>query len=297
MAVVVLLSAAGCREPPGADGIPTGTAWFRFAAPSSAHPDREIRVYTYRPAAHGADDPILFVMHGASRNADDYRDRWIEAADRYRLLIVAPRIDEDDFSWEEFRLGGVVRNREALPVPADGPPRSDWTFTLMERLFDHVRAVTGSRRDHYDLFGHSAGGQFAHRFTLFLPGARTGTILAANAGWYTFPTTNVRFPYALAGFPTRPPLGPPDYAGMFGKRLVLVLGTADTERDRNLLKTPEADAQGPHRLARGHAFFTAGQTLAVQMGLPFRWEVVEVPGVGHSSADVVPHVARWLYGG
>lgn len=294
--MTILLAVAGCRHVGEGDPIPVGAASFSFSAPSPSHPDRVLRVYTYRPGSHGPDDPVMLVMHGASRNADDYRDRWIEAADRYNLLIVAPRIDKGDFSSEEFRLGGVVRNREESPVPPDSPPKAGWTFSLMDRLFLHVRALSGSRQEQYDFFGHSAGGQFAHRFAMFLPTARTRTIIAANSGWYTFPTDAVRFPYDLAGFPGRPPLGPPDYAGMFNKHLVIMLGTADTVRDRNLLMTPEADAQGMNRLERGRAYFAAGKALATRLNLPFRWEVVEAPGVAHSSADMIPLSARWLYG-
>ena len=296
LAAAILLALVGCWEGHGGDQIPTGIASFRFPAPAAGQPERTIRVYTYRPANHGANDPIVLVMHGISRNADDYRDRWIEAADRYNLLIAAPHIEERDFSWEEFRLGGVVRDRGEVPVPINGPSKSDWTFTLMDRLFLHVRDVTGSRTERYDFFGHSAGGQFAHRFVMFLPSARTRVVISANSGWYTFPTAPPPFPYGLGGLPNQLPLGPPDYAGMFGKRLVIMLGTADTARDRNLLATPEAEAQGRNRVARGRAYFAAGEAQAARLGLPFRWEVVEVPGVGHSSADLIPHAARWLYG-
>jgi pimeloyl-ACP methyl ester carboxylesterase len=296
LVATMLLVLVGCGERHDGFLIPTGTAWFRFPVPSTAQPARTIEVYTYRPESHGADDPIVMVMHGASRNADDYRDRWVEVADRYRLLIVAPRIDERGFSWEEFRLGGVVRNREEVPVPPNGPLKSDWTFTLMDRLFDHVRDVTSSQTEWYDFFGHSAGGQFAHRFAMFLPSAKTRVVISANSGWYTFPTAELPFPYGLGGFPDQPPLGPPDYPGLFGKRLVIMLGTADTVRDRNLLTTPEADAQGQNRLERGRAYHEAGKVLATRLDLPFRWEVVEVPGIEHSSATMIPHAARWLYG-
>jgi hypothetical protein len=48
-----------------------------------------------------------------------------------------------------------------------------------------------------------------------------------------------------------------------GKRMTVLLGTADTNRDDpDLRKTPEADAQGPHRFARGQAFFAQGQQAA-----------------------------------
>jgi len=294
--VAVVVAVARIAAAGEAVGIPVGRSWFTFPAPSATKPARSMRVYTYRPANHGSDDPIVLVMHGASRNADDYRDRWIASAKRYRLLIAAPRIDKKSFSWEEFRLGGIVADREKTPVPVDGPGRADWTSILMDRIFDHVRRVSGSRMQHYDFFGHSAGGQFAHRFAMFLPTSRARVVIAANAGWYTFPTAEARFPFGLAGFPDRPPLGPPDHAAMFAKRLVIMLGKDDTVRDRNLLTMPEADAQGLHRLARGRAFVAAGRALAEKLGLPFRWQVLEMPGIGHSSRELAPPAADWLYG-
>jgi pimeloyl-ACP methyl ester carboxylesterase len=292
----MVLAFAPCACAAETAGIPAGASRFRFPAPSTAKPDRTLRVYTYRPAGHGPDDPIVLVMHGASRNADDYRDRWIASAERYRLLIVAPRIDKRGFSWEEFRLGGIATNREAFPVPADGPEKATWTFTLMDRIFEHVRGVTRSRVQHYDFFGHSAGGQFAHRFAMFYPASLARFVIAANSGWYTFPTADARFPFGLAGFPDKPPLGPPDHAAMFAKRLVVMLGKDDTFRDSNLLTIPEAEAQGRHRLARGRAFIAAGRAVAAERGLPFRWQLLEVPGIGHSSRELVPPAAAWLYG-
>jgi poly(3-hydroxybutyrate) depolymerase len=45
---------------------------------------------------------IVFVMHGVSKNADKYRDVWIEEADKCRLLIVAPLFDSQQWGSGEY---------------------------------------------------------------------------------------------------------------------------------------------------------------------------------------------------
>ena len=61
--------------------------------------------------------------------------------------------------------------------------REKWAFSTIEHLFDEMRVDQAS----YVLFGHSAGGQFAHRMALFRPDSRASVIVAANPGWYTMP--------------------------------------------------------------------------------------------------------------
>ena len=53
-----------------------------------------------------------------------------------------------------------------------------------------------------------------------------------------------------------------------------------------LRKTPEADRQGAHRLARGRTFFSLGAARADALGVDFGWRLQEVPGAAHSNAWV-----------
>ena len=70
------------------------------------HPDRPIEVNFYRPVDHGPDDPVVIVQHGMLRNGDEYRDFWVPAAEKHRILIVAPT-----FSDAHFPEAGIVQQR------------------------------------------------------------------------------------------------------------------------------------------------------------------------------------------
>ena len=77
--------------------------------------------------------------------------------------------------------------------------RDEWSFSIVERLFDHVKSLTTIQPATYYLYGHSAGGQFMHRFVMFMREARFSKAVAANAGWYTMPDQKIAFPYGLSG--------------------------------------------------------------------------------------------------
>jgi pimeloyl-ACP methyl ester carboxylesterase len=171
-------------------------------------------------------------------------------------------------------------------------PESRWSFSLIEPLFDFVRADVGNRSDGYYLFGHSAGAQFVHRFLLLKPQNRVTRAVSANAGWYTAPETGVDFPYGVRG-------GPVSDAGLrnaLADSLTVLLGENDNDpNDPDLRSSPEADRQGPHRLARGQFFFAAGRATALALGTPFGWRLEIVPGAAHSNSAMAPAAARALF--
>jgi hypothetical protein len=61
--------------------------------------------------------------------------------------------------------------------------------------------------------------------------------------------------------------------------VIYLLGTADTDPNHPALdKSCMAEAQGPNRYARGHAYFAALQN---RYGTALRQAVYDVPGIGH----------------
>lgn len=74
---------------------------------------------------------------------------------------------------------------------------------------------------------------------------------------------------------------------------MLLLGAEDADPNASKLRrTPEALAQGPHRLARGFAMFRAAKESAAALGAPFGWQVLVVPGADHDNAKMAPAAAR-----
>lgn len=239
---------------------------------------KQMTVYTYLPKDLPARSArIVFVLHGVSKNARGYRDAWIESADRYGLLVIAPLFDR-----EQWGRGGYSYASVRGP---DGKPRdpSLWSFSVVEHLFDAVKAATGNTSPRYFLYGHSEGGQFVHRLVLLLPEARYSRAVAANSGWYTMPAPGTRYPYGLGGTPvTRESL-----AKSLGRDVVILLGELDRDPGHaQLRRTPEAMAQGANRYERGEAFFREARARSAEIGAPFSWRIQGVPGAAHQNSKM-----------
>jgi poly(3-hydroxybutyrate) depolymerase len=281
-AMIVRLAVAACAVAGGAvqaeaQQVAAGPSRFEMAeaAGATAAP---LAVFLYRPAAWTAADRILIVMHGLQRDADRYRDEWERQAERGNLLVVVPEFSAAKFPGRATYNFGNVVDAENRPQP---PER--WVFGVIDRVFDEVRRRTGATRTSYFLFGHSAGAQFVHRYLLLAPTTRADLIVVANAGSYSMPTADVAFPFGLGGVPVTAE----SLRAVFARRVVVLLGDQDTNPNHpSLPRDPEAMAQGPHRFARGHAFFAAAQAAAERLGAPFAWRLEIVPGVGHSDAGM-----------
>ena len=155
--------------------------------------------------------------------------------------------------------------------------------------------LTGNTSADYYLFGHSAGAQFVHRLLLMVPDGRYAALVAANAGWYTVPDKSIDYPYGLG----LTPAGNQPFT-FFEQRLVVMVGTLDNDPNApNLRHTPEAERQGQHRYARAYHFYDQSATKAEELGIGFRWELVDVVGVGHQTSQMAlaaaDHLLRELH--
>jgi poly(3-hydroxybutyrate) depolymerase len=245
-----------------------------------------LNVYVSRPAGLAPDRPVVFVMHGMQRNADQYRDQWHELAMEHEFLLVVPEFSRRDFPGSAgYNLGNRVDSS------GQAVARSRWTFSAIEPLFDDVRKRWGMSTSRYALYGHSAGAQFVHRFVFFVPDARVSRVVTANAGWYTMPDYQVAWPYGLGGTALPPEM----LAEAFRKPVTVLLGERDDDpQHQSLRRTPEAMAQGPSRLDRGRRFFTTARAQAARMNVPFNWRMELVPGVGHDNRRMAPAAVEIL---
>lgn len=263
--------------------LPAGKADFVFID-QQGNPDKPIQVWTYRPKSFGPESPIVFVMHGTLRNGETYREPWIPIAEEQGCLIVVPEFSTKHYPGSSTYHFGNILTPDGKPVE-----EAKWTFSAIEHLFDHIKQETGSKRERYYLFGHSAGGQFVHRMVLCKPSLRVALAVAANAGSYTMPSTQVKFPYGLE----RSGIDETRLRQALTTPLVVLLGDKDTDpNDRNLPRDPAAQAQGSHRFERGHNFFKAATAEAERLQVGLKWTREIVPGVGHDNALMAPAAAR-----
>jgi poly(3-hydroxybutyrate) depolymerase len=266
------------------DTLPPGSSSYVLADPRGG--GREITVFTHRPASFRADGPVVIVMHGRTRNGDDYRDWWVADAERHGALVIAPRFSERHYAHpDEYNYGAMVEAGRPRPAAA-------WLFPVIDQVFLDACRKAGSAARRYFLFGHSAGGQVVHRLVTFGWSDRIARAVAANPGSYTMPLLDEEFPFGLKGTG----LGVEGVRALLGRPLLILLGESDDDPNHHQLpREPGAIRQGPHRFARGLHYFEAGRRESERLGVPFAWELATVPGVAHSGEFMSPAAASHLF--
>jgi len=262
------------------------------AAPAHDHFDfvqagRHITVWLYAPPGMTPQTPIVIVMHGVARDGERYLTDWMPLAQEHHFLLVVPEFSKEQFPGEEGYIYGNTVDQAGHPLP-----RELWSFSVIEPVFDAVKARTGNKTERYRLYGHSAGAQFVQRFVYFVPTARVELVVSANAGWYMLPDLSVAFPYGLKNTP----VSETDLRHALGLPMTVLLGTADTDPVLHALRhTPESDAQGMFRLARGKYFYAHAEDAAKKFSLPLGWHLAFAPNIDHNDERMAPFAVRALF--
>ena len=236
-----------------------GSGYFEYTdyAPLAKQP---VRVFFHIPKNSNANSPIVFVFHGDNRNASQYRDALVGKSEQKNFIILAPEFSEKYYpTGDEYNLGNVFVDGDN-PTPATLNPENVWTFSIIEPIFDYFKRKMLFNVNFYDIIGHSAGGQFAHRLVMFKPNSRFKTVVASASGWYTVPDTKVDFPYGFA----KSPLETSSLASLFSKKVYIQIGLEDNDPNApGLRHNPQADAQGLNRLTRANYFFNFFEKLGL----------------------------------
>ena len=251
----------------------------------------------------------VVVLHGRLRNADVYfksaQTAQAAAGDvgKAALMIVPQFLAGVDIDgWHlpadtlRWTLEGWEGGDAALgPTPASSFDALDAILAkLADRtLFPNLKQVV--------VAGHSGGGQVVQRYAIAGKGEAALTrdgigvrYVVANPSSYAYFSADRPQP-AIAvscagyndwkyGMDSRPPyLAGPSIADLektyVARRVIYLLGTQDTNPNHPALdKTCMAEAEGPYRYARGHAY--AAKMQARDAGTP-NHSVWDVAGVGH----------------
>ncbi len=256
-------------------------------------PERTLVLHAAGPVRHRPDAPVLFVHHGVARNGRDYRDYWIDHARDLGLFVVSiefPEATFPEYLWYNF---GNLHAKDGIPNP-----REAWSFGIIPRLFDAMRAQGLTTRETYGQFGHSAGGQLVHRMLSFGYRDRVAVAVSANAGTYAMPDLDIPWPFGLG----ETEVTPDRLRDILAFPMTIMAGTEDTKTTgRFFPKGPRSNRQGATRYERAHSYLRAGQAAAEALGVTCAWRVIDVPGVGHQgrgmSDAAAPLIAERLHAG
>jgi pimeloyl-ACP methyl ester carboxylesterase len=195
----------------------------------------------------GEPAPVLFAIHGISRNAAEMATRFAEHPRFADWTIVAPLFEKARFGQYQQLLAGSGQTRSDLGL-----------LGLLDELRDQFKIDC----DQLALFGFSGGAQFAHRFAMLYP-ARVRAVVAVSAGWYLMPDPDLAWPY---GFGDGVPL-PIDRPAALDVPITVVVGDNDLRIDGSVRQTPLINMmQGETRLRRAKRWAKAMHKAADETG-------------------------------
>jgi len=256
-----------------------------------AFPGKRLFLHAARPAAYKPSTPLLFVHHGVGRNGAVYRDYWLPLAEKHDMFVIAMEFPEEGFpDYLRYHFGNM-HNEDG-----SANPRELWTYGIVPRLFDALRAAGVTRCARYGMFGHSAGGQFVHRMLSFGYRERVAVAVCANAGTYAMPDLDVPWPFGLG----KTELSKETLAPLLNFPITVMAGTEDTKTTgRYFPKGPRSLRQGETRYHRAHEYVRLGHQTAASLGTHCAWTVTDVSGVGHDghrmSIAAAPVIAAALH--
>jgi hypothetical protein len=228
-----------------------------------------IPVWVVIPSGYSTSSKFVVTMCGINRDASNIATYWVPFANKNNYVIAAPEFSSKNWSSDAYILGNMFTGSGNLN------PREKWSFNIVEQIHRELFVNCGLKDSTYELWGHSAGGQFVHRLAFFLPDNLITRYIAGNPGWYTCPDLSVVYPWGAQNSQLN--LVASDLIEFTKRNLVVMRGTADTVRDGALNTDPLSDAQGLNRYTRAGYFYNKGVTVNSNL----IWKLVDVPNVGH----------------
>ena len=240
---------------------------------------------------------VLVLIHGQPTGNDiqdipalarRFAERWVPFAEEHGLIALVPVFNDENFDSVSGNQGGGYRALHGRQIGAD---------VYVNEIVARYKTVAPAPWDgRFVLYGHSAGGQFASRYTVKHPD-RLRVLLISAAGQYAMPESNVAWPNGMAPLnrtlywgPNREPqhisITPSPQGWLKAATLfptTVVVGANDTE--------PQTTRDGHAsllRTERATQWVNSMNQLAERQNKPGRVSLVVVPGIGHDSAGLTP---------
>ena len=242
------------------------------------------KIYYSVPESIDENTKIIFIMHGASRNAEKYINDWLPLAQNRNVVLIAPEFSKERFPDYVY----LMMSTEKGKLLKD---QSLYLNDSLGLLFDFFKAKLKLSTTTFRLYGHSGGSQFVNRYLLLSDETRIEKAAMANAGFYTFVDHQSPYPFGIKN------MNVSDERIEWFLRLKggVFLGDADNDPAHHSLPSMrKAKKQGRHRFERGTNFFNDLIALGVEKNLPFRWRYQSVSRVAHDNAGMSLAASEFL---
>lgn len=246
----------------------------------------KVRIFYALPGTLTPETPVLFVIPGARRNADVYRDAWQPYAQKHGFAVMTLECTLKHCPTEySYNAGGVTDRKGKMQ------PEENWLFSVLDPAFEDFKTRYKLNAEAYALYGHSAGGSFVHMFMMFKPHAKVSRAVSANAAFFAMPSMAEDYPFGFKNIKPKKT----QIKKWLASDLTILLGEEDTgPRTKALSNGPKGRAQGSSVYARGLLFHHNGLSVAAQMEIDLNWTLDIAHGVGHSNKNMIPHALDHL---
>ena len=243
----------------------------------------DVEIFYITPEKINKDTKVIFVIHGNSRNAEDYLSAWIPHVINKNVIVAAPQFRKIDFRYffllEMAESSGKVNSN-----------KNEYINNSISLFFNYLKSKFSLSTETYRMFGHSAGAQFTHRYMLLSIDNRISNTVIANAGWYTF-ITDDEFPYGINNSPIN--ISNEQIKWFMSQKVNLLIGSDDIGF-RSVNSSKGANLQGLTRVDRAANYFNSLIMNAESRGCALRWNYRVLDRVDHDFKKVTPYAAQIL---
>ena len=243
----------------------------------------DVEIFYITPEEINEDTKVIFVIHGNSRNAEDYLGAWIPHVLNKNVIVAAPQFTKIDFRY--FFLLEMAESSGKININ-----KNEYINNSISLFFNYIKSKFSLSTQTYSMFGHSAGAQFTHRYMLLSKDKRISNAVIANAGWYTF-ISNAEFPYGIQNSPTV--ISDDDLRWFMSNKVNLLIGSEDIG-SKSVNSSKGAKLQGITRVDRANSYFNSLITSAEDKNYALRWNYRVLDNIDHDFMKVTPIAANIL---
>ena len=252
--------------------------------------------YVYIPTILPDDPDILVLVHGtppkdgtSEASASFYAASWIDFAEDQGYILIAPTFNQQDFSsrYGDRALSGY-RGLFGREIGAD-----EWLLQIVRAYQDEFGILNQS----FNIYGHSAGGQFTARFVVTHPEV-IKMVVITSAATYPQPTDEVAWPFGMGelherivwddGTSTEIDFTPDRDAWLAATQvpLTVIVGLDDTaELPIELIPAQK----GRNRFTIARNWVNDMRAFADKNGMESRFNIWIIPGKGHSMMGLLEY--------